>query len=89
VEAGETDVQPMFAALADRTIAHDDELPATGVSLEWERRLSAPFIVSADYGTRSSTMIVIDSAASARFIERSFDADGKPKGEVDYRFKVN
>ena len=31
--------------LADRAIAPDDELPSTGVPLEWERRLSAPFIV--------------------------------------------
>ena len=35
----------------------DDALPATGVPLEWERLLSAPFIVSERYGTRCSTVL--------------------------------
>ena len=40
--------------------APDAELPATGVTLERERMLSAPFIVSDDYGTRCSTVLTID-----------------------------
>ena len=34
----------------------DDALPATGVTLDWERLLSSPFIVSDSYGTRCSTI---------------------------------
>jgi len=69
-------VDGLFSLLQDRTLAADAELPATGVSLEWERILSARFIHGADYGTRSSTLLVVDRQRQARFIERSFTADG-------------
>ena len=85
---GEADVEPLFAALADRNLADDASLPATGVPLEWERRLSAPFIVSPGYGTRSSTVVTIDRDGDARFFERSFDAAGERIGEATYRFRI-
>lgn len=82
------DPEPLFDALADRGTAPDHELPATGVPLEWERRLSAPFIVSDGYGTRSSTVVTVDRAGCVRFVERSFDAAGNLCGEVEHRFDV-
>lgn len=47
----------LFDLLADDVIHPDHVLPATGVPLEWERLLSAAFIRSPDYGTRSSTVL--------------------------------
>jgi uncharacterized protein with NRDE domain len=88
VGRGDADVEPLFAALADRAMAPDPELPSTGVPLEWERRLSAPFIVSDGYGTRSSTVVTIDRDGHVRFIERSFTAGGDLDGEVEHRFSV-
>jgi uncharacterized protein with NRDE domain len=87
---GATDVEALFAVLADRTRTPDDELPSTGVSLEWERRLSAPFIVGPEvgYGTRCSTVVMLGRDGHARFVERSFDAAGQPTGEVDLRFPL-
>ena len=85
---GETDPEPLFTALADRTLAVDADLPATGVTLEWDRRLSAPFIVSDGYGTRSSTILTIDRDGDTRFVERSFDAGGLRTGQVDHRFRI-
>ena len=85
---GDDDLSPVFAALADQTRAPDDALPATGVPLEWERLLSAPFIVSEDYGTRCSTVLVIARNGGARFVERSFDARGNVTGEVGFEFEV-
>ncbi len=76
------DPHQLLAALADRTIAADDALPSTGVTLEWERLLSAPFIVGGRYGTRSSTVVLIDVDGRARFVERSFNAAGEPIGDV-------
>ena len=63
-------------------------LPATGVTLERERMLSSPFIVSPDYGTRCSTVLAIDADGAARFVERSFDPAGEATGEVDVRFPI-
>jgi uncharacterized protein with NRDE domain len=82
------DLSPLFAALSDRTIAADAELPATGVAVEWERLLSAPFIVSEDYGTRCSTVLAITRNGEATFVERSFDARGDAIGEVAFDFEL-
>ena len=84
--AGVDDPEPLFAALADRSLASDDELPSTGVPLDWERRLSAAFIVSEGYGTRSSTVVTVDRDGCVTLVERSFDAAGDVRGEVAFRF---
>lgn len=85
---GGDDPEPLFGALGDRRLADDAELPSTGVPLEWERVLSAPFIVSERYGTRSSTVVTVDRGGHVRFVERSFDASGNPSGEVAHHFDV-
>ena len=82
------DTAPLMAALADRTPAEDASLPSTGVTLEWERLLSSPFIVSERYGTRCSTVLTIDREGSARFHERSFAPDGTAIGEVVEEFAL-
>lgn len=84
----ERDLEPLFAILADRTAAPDADLPDTGVGLERERLLSAPFIVSDAYGTRCSTVLTLAADGLARFVERSFDPAGRQTGEVDVRFTV-
>jgi len=79
-------VEPLFAALADREQALDDELPDTGVGIERERFLSAPFIVGADYGTRCSTVVLADDACVA-FTERRFGPLGQALGDVSTRLE--
>lgn len=69
----------LFAALADPKPALDEELPATGVSPEWERLLSAAFIRDHEqgYGTRCSTLIVterVNKRLVTHVLERSFGA---------------
>ena len=71
----------LFAALADRSEASDDELPETGVPLEVERRLSSAFIRTPDgaYGTRCSTLIITEKVNRhlvTHVLERSFSATG-------------
>src|SRR6185436_9904798 len=82
-------IETGFALLADCRPAGDAHLPATGVSPQWESLLSSPFIVSPEYGTRSSTVLLIARDDSARFIERSFDAAGRTPGEVAFDFRVS
>ena len=86
---GEADLEPLFTALAHRALAADADLPSTGVALEWERRLSAPFIVSDAYGTRSSTVLTIGRDGNACFVERSFDSGGALTGQAEHRFRVS
>ena len=72
----------LFDALAVDVQAPDAQLPATGVSLEFERVLSARFIATPTYGTRSSTVILVDNQHGTTIIERTWDhaarALGKP-----------
>ncbi len=74
------DPEALFALLADRTMAADDELPSTGVPLEVERVLSAPFIVAPGYGTRASTLLLARRDGRAVLLERRFDATFRESG---------
>jgi uncharacterized protein with NRDE domain len=67
----------LWKALADETIAPDAELPATGVGLEMERKLSPAFIRLPElgYGTRSST-IVIATGRTLSLYERTHGPGG-------------
>ena len=71
------DAEPFFDLLADRTIAEDAILPKTGVALEWERLLSAVFVVSENYGTRASSLLLMRSDGKLSLQERSFGPDGQ------------
>ena len=74
----------LLALLDDRTVAADAYLPDTGVPLELERRLSAPFIVGREYGTRSSTVLLVERSGRARFVERSYGRDGEIAGQRSF-----
>jgi uncharacterized protein with NRDE domain len=87
-ERGDPGFETLFAIMADRAIAADSELPDTGVSTEWERRLSAPFIVSPEYGTRSTSIYALGDDGRAYFEERSFDHNGTLTGRVVEEFRV-
>ena len=69
--------------------ALDDELPRTGVSLEWERLLSSAFVRGTGYGTRSSTVIRIDQHGNASFDEWSWDASGSQSGKKCFQFEIS
>jgi uncharacterized protein with NRDE domain len=78
----------LLALLRDEAPAPDDQLPRTGVSLEWERLLSSAFIRAPDYGTRCSTVLRIDESRRACFDEWTWDAAGEPAGAVSLQFEL-
>ncbi len=78
----------IFDILKDPTQAADETLPNTGLSLERERLLSSPFIVSADYGTRCSTIIAIHTSGKAWFSEVTYDPQGRAIERHDWPFDV-
>ncbi len=97
VGAGKTALAHALATLPDETalqhllrderIHPDTALPATGVSLEWERLLSAAFIRSPDYGTRCSTLIKVGADGTASFDEQTWLPGGLAGERYRYRFK--
>lgn len=62
----------LFELLADESVAEDDELPDTGIGYEREKLLSAIFIKTPIYGTRSSTFLTIDENFSFDLDEKVF-----------------
>lgn len=90
-------VDGAMAALADPLPAPDAELPATGVTLDLERRLSSAFIrfdtPRGIYGTRCSTVLVVEREADGRrtahVVERRFDAEGGVEGETMVRVAID
>lgn len=80
--------QVLFELLHDPTGAPDDRLPRTGVPLEWERILSPIFIMSPTYGTRASTLVLIDRENHVTFFEKTFSADPEPISTVQFEFDL-
>ena len=75
----------LFTMMSDRRIASDDRLPATGIPLDFERALSAPFIRVPGYGTRSSAVLLVDRSGTVTFVERRCEPD-EPVGERRFSF---
>ncbi len=80
--------EALFDVLGSRHMAPDADLPDTGIGLQMERFLSAPFIVSETYGTRASTVLLITREGGIRFVERRFDARGECTGVTDESFPL-
>ncbi|RXT07113.1 NRDE family protein [Ammoniphilus sp. CFH 90114] len=76
----------LFEVLADEKQVKDESLPDTGVGIEWERILSPVFIASANYGTRSSTLMTIDYENRVTYTERTFLSSKEKAEEVSFTF---
>jgi uncharacterized protein with NRDE domain len=88
--AEENDItQTLFDLLADRTPAPDHLLPSTGITLERERAVSATFIAGETYGTRASTVLLVDAAGEVLLCERTYGPQGVPLDRREVRFQLD
>ncbi|HMN43574.1 MAG TPA: NRDE family protein [Povalibacter sp.] len=76
----------VFAMLGDREQAPVDNLPSTGLPTDWERVVSAPFIVNERYGTRCSSLLLVERTGRTVLHERRFDAMGVQTGTTRFEF---
>lgn len=63
----------LFELLSDRTVPPDEDLPDTGVGLELERAFAPIFVSLPGYGTRSSTVVLMDRGGQVAYEERCRD----------------
>lgn len=75
----------LLEVLIDRNIAPDTELPETGVPLEWERWLSSIFIDAPGYGTRSSTVLLVNNCGNVRMVEITWADARRREFELDWQ----
>lgn len=78
----------LFKILSDETEAPDDQLPETGLSKELEKAVSPVFIKSENYGTRSSTVLLINKMKGVLFIEKSLETKTKLWSESKFEFNL-
>jgi uncharacterized protein with NRDE domain len=77
----------LLALLDDREPATDGPLQQ-GLSPDWERTLSAPFVIHPTYGTRSSTVLLLEPAGRMLMAERRFDPTGAPSGQTEFHLNA-
>ena len=77
-----------FDILSDREVPEDRLLPDTGISLEWERMLSPLFILSPNYGTRASTLVLIDQQDRVVFMEKTFGPGARQLSQTKKKFHI-
>lgn len=85
MEAERIDTENLFTMMADREQPPDEALPQTGVSLEMERMLGPAFVLSPEYGTRTTTVLLIGYDGRIQFQERNFTGEAQ---EGSFCFQV-
>lgn len=68
--------QQLIPLLQDNSPAPDHELPDTGVGIETERFLSAPFVTGEHYGTRATTVVTVSREGEIHVTEQSWGPFG-------------
>jgi uncharacterized protein with NRDE domain len=82
------EAEDLFAVLSDPAPFTDGLLPDTGIGLERERLLSPLFIEGSEYGTRSTTVILIDRDKRGFFRERTFDGHHRVTSDMQFDFRI-
>ncbi|MFD1849895.1 NRDE family protein [Oceanobacillus bengalensis] len=80
--------EKLFTITSNAEQAPDEALPDTGVGIDLERLLSPLFITSEEYGTRSSTVVLIDKHNRVTFVERNYH-NGEFKQENAFEFMLD
>ncbi len=75
--------EDFYKLLRDDSKPPVEQLPDTGIGLEWEKILSSIFIKSEAYGTRCSSIITIDEK-EVNFSERTYDKKNERDEEISF-----
>ena len=71
VKQAQIDTTQALSLLQDQTQPADEDLPVTGVSVDWERMLATAFIKLPVYGTRASSVLLLVQERG-QFIEQTW-----------------
>ncbi len=79
----------LAAVVNDRALAEPGQLRTLDLHGEMDQLLSAQFIVTELYGTRSTTTLWVDKEGGAHWRELSFDAGGALTGSTEEEFVLS
>lgn len=82
------DPEEILDALYDDETAAEAMLPKTGLPIDRERALSSMFIKSEGYGSRCSTVILIDKNDNVLFTERVYDVSSFDHTTASFQFTL-
>ena len=74
--------------VADKEPASVAQVETDDLPFDVARALSAPFIVTPEYGTRCTTSLLVGNDGHFQLSERRFDSDGKPDGSSMFQFSA-
>ena len=83
------DPEVLLELLADKSMALPTRLSTEELQSEPSMLTKMIFIDSPIYGTRSSTVLLLGRDGEMTFVERQFDAGGKPAGTQSHRLRIN
>lgn len=88
LESNTMDETALYRLMSDRTRAAVSDVDDKHLPFELARALTAPFIVTPDYGTRCSTVMLWSNDGKIVLGERRFDAAGNLSGKSSFSFVV-
>jgi uncharacterized protein with NRDE domain len=72
INSNQVNEKRLMKILDDKIFVKDENLPDTGAGKELERVLSSVFIKTEKYGTRCSTVLLVDQQNNVTFVERIY-----------------
>jgi uncharacterized protein with NRDE domain len=88
LEDEHVDPEALLELLAARNVVSGREPPGFELSLAPELTTRKMFLVSPEYGTRSSTVLLVDRDGDVTFVERQFDATGNTSRTRSHEFRI-
>lgn len=81
-------IESLFEMMMDQIPARDDELQyAAALPLDLRRKTSAPFIKTEGFGTRSTTLLLVDYDDQVTFLERTYKKNDTSSDQM-FHFKI-
>ncbi len=88
LEEERLEAEALFELLTDKTLTPGEIPEDLETSLAPEQLMKHYFIVSPVYGTRCSTVVLMDHDGRIQFHERQFDPEGRATATHSFRFKI-
>ncbi len=82
------EIEELFELMSNATQAQAELLPQTGIPLNWEQLLSSIFIISPDYGTRTTNIITLDIRGNIEIYDRSYNNKGACTEQQNFSFTI-